>query len=212
MTRIDDRRRGCPPEPQSISGENETVTAPHEAQPDRADAAFSAGAHLGRYLLLANLGRGGMGVVYGAYDPELDRKIAIKLVRPESSAPDAQTRLLREAQAMARLSHPNVIAVHDVGTFNDRVFIAMELVEGGTLREWMRAQRPVADVVRMFMLAGRGLAAAHAAGLVHRDFKPDNVLVGNDGRVRVTDFGLARHVTELHLPPSGTWSRTAFPP
>jgi eukaryotic-like serine/threonine-protein kinase len=175
----------------------ETVTLsqePAEADLEAADPPLPRGAKVGRYLLLDVLGRGGMGVVYAAYDPELDRKIAIKLVRAFSPTPVAQARLLREAQAMARLSSPNVIAVHDVGTYGDRVFLAMELVEGGTLREWMRAQPPAREILKTFELAGRGLAAAHSAGLVHRDFKPDNVLVGKDGRVRVTDFGLARPV------------------
>ncbi len=152
---------------------------------------------LGRYVVTEKLGGGGMGVVYAAHDPELDRKIAIKLMLPvlsdSVSASEGRARLLREAQAMARLSHPNVIAVHDVGTFGEQVFIAMEYVEGSTLAEWLSAKkRPWRDVVSTFAQAGRGLAAAHAAGIVHRDFKPDNVLVGNDGRVRVLDFGLAR--------------------
>jgi hypothetical protein len=135
-----------------------------------------------------------MGVVLEAHDPELDRKVAIKLLRPElGTGPEGlerSARLQREAQAMARLSHPNVVAVYEVGRIEDQVFIAMELVLGSTLRAWMRAPRPWRAVVAMFVAAGRGLAAAHAAGMVHRDFKPDNVLVGHDGRARVTDFGL----------------------
>lgn len=162
----------------------------------RKPAQLARGTALGRYLILEVLGEGGMGVVYSAYDPELDRKVAIKLLQPElrSSALADPTRLVREAQALARLSHPNVIAVHDVGTLpDDRVFIAMELVDGETLRRWLRAQpRSWREVVAVMLGAGSGLAAAHAAGLVHRDFKPDNVLVGRDGRVRVMDFGLAR--------------------
>src|SRR5215469_2437142 len=151
----------------------------------------------GRYKLVEKLGMGGMGVVYLAEDPQLGRRGAIKLMEPKTSgnqtASDGQARLLREAQALAQLSHPNVIAVHDVGTFADQVFIAMEYVEGSTLRQWLaERKRTWREVLGMFMQAGRGLAAAHAAGMVHRDFKPDNVLVGNDGRVRVLDFGLAR--------------------
>ena len=155
------------------------------------------GTDLGRYIILDRLGGGGMGVVYTAYDPELDRKIAVKLLRPGADSSAATTegraRLLREAQAMARLQHPNVIAVYDVGTFQDQVFVAMELVDGVTLRQWMKErQRSWREVLEVFVPAGRALAAAHAAGIVHRDFKPDNVMVGEDGRVRVLDFGLAR--------------------
>jgi tetratricopeptide (TPR) repeat protein len=136
-----------------------------------------------------------MGVVYAAFDPELDRKIALKLLRPSLFGTDEirRARLLREAQAMARVSHPNVVPVYDVGSHADQVFVAMELVDGGTLTDWVSARRrPVGEILQAFTDAGRGLAAAHAAGLVHRDFKPENVLVGRDGRVRVTDFGLAR--------------------
>ncbi|HVE83509.1 MAG TPA: serine/threonine-protein kinase, partial [Myxococcales bacterium] len=159
--------------------------------------ALPRGATIGRYLILRQLGEGGMGVVYAAFDPELDRKIALKLLRParrSSRSTVAQARLLREAQAMARISHPNVVAVHDVGAHGDEgVFVAMELVQGGTLTDWVeRGPRKLDELLRVFIEAGRGLAAAHAAGLVHRDFKPENVLVGADGRVRVTDFGLAR--------------------
>ncbi len=163
--------------------------------------AMNAGAHrargtlLGRYVVVDQLGEGGMGIVYAAYDPELDRKLAVKLLRAapgsDAEASRGRERLQREAQAMARLSHPNVIAVHDVGTFEDQVFVAMELVDGGTLRQWLDTPRSWREVVATFTQAARGLAAAHAAGIVHRDFKPDNVLLGKDGRVRVVDFGLA---------------------
>ncbi|HLL52852.1 MAG TPA: serine/threonine-protein kinase [Myxococcaceae bacterium] len=152
---------------------------------------------LGRFLVLQRIGKGGMGVVYAAYDPELDRKVALKLLRPSDDSDDEQenrARLLREAQAMARVSHPNVMAVFDVGTWEDRVFLAMELVDGVTLGKWHGQKRPWREVIQTYVAAGQGLAAAHKAGLVHRDFKPDNVLVGKDGRVRVTDFGLARQV------------------
>jgi serine/threonine protein kinase len=160
-----------------------------------AGPALGRGSTLGRYLILDFLGVGGMGVVYSAYDPGLDRKVAIKLLRPTTNAHGGTTagrsRLLREAQALARLSHPNVIAVHDVGTFEDQVFVAMEYAEGQTLSAWLREEpRSVREIVAAFLEAGRGLAAAHAAGLVHRDFKPANVLFGN-GRARVLDFGLA---------------------
>lgn len=150
------------------------------------------GTAIGRYLLLDWLGAGGMGVVYSAYDPHLDRKIAVKVLRAELAASaDGRARLLREAQALARLSHPNVISVHDAGTFGEQIFIAMQLLDGPTLTEWLaERQRSFSSLLAAFCDAGRGLAAAHAVGLVHRDFKPDNVLFGSDERVRVTDFGL----------------------
>jgi serine/threonine protein kinase len=131
------------------------------------------------------LGEGGMGVVYRAYDPDLDRRVAVKLLRTSGPADLARTRFLREAQALARVSHPNIVSIYDVGTFQGQVFIAMELVEGKTLRAWLREDRPSrARLLPVLIAAGRGLAAAHAAGLIHRDFKPDNVIVGADGRGR----------------------------
>jgi eukaryotic-like serine/threonine-protein kinase len=158
---------------------------------------LSRGTNLGRYVLLDPVGEGGLGVVYAAYDPELDRKVAVKLLRPRASrsatATEGKTRLLREAQAMARLSHPNVVAVHDVGVHEDQVFVAMDLIEGDTLKKWMVVRKRTSrEVLQMFLQAGHGLAAAHAANLVHRDFKPDNVLIDKNGRALVTDFGLAR--------------------
>jgi len=167
----------------------------------RAPQVLERGAAVGRYVILERIGSGGMGVVYAAYDPELDRRVALKLLRPDrfNSEPD-RLRLLREAQAMARLAHPNVVAVHDAGTFGDQVFVAMELVEGRTLRDWLAdGPRPRREILEPFLAAGRGLAAAHEAGLVHGDFKPGNVLIGTDGRARVADFGLAR---ELAAPPA----------
>ncbi len=153
----------------------------------------SVPARIGRFLVLGRLGSGGMGVVVEAYDPELDRKVAIKLLKSGRARSDSQARLLREAQAMARLSHPNVVQVYDVGLVGEQVFVAMELVVGKNLAQWLAERpRPWREVVALFIAAGRGLAAAHAAGLVHRDFKPDNVLIADDGRVRVADFGLAR--------------------
>ncbi|HYO59529.1 tetratricopeptide repeat protein [Archangium sp.] len=161
------------------------------------------GSTLSRYVLRERIGLGAMGEVYAAYDPELDRQVALKLLRPEGrQVEELRLRLLREAQALARLSHPNVVAVHDVGMCGERVFLAMELVEGTTLAEWLKEPRPWPEVLRVFVGAGWGLAAAHAAGLVHRDFKPANVLVGRDGRVRVTDFGLARPSTRVDMPRS----------
>jgi serine/threonine protein kinase/tetratricopeptide (TPR) repeat protein len=155
-----------------------------EPLPNRAP---SVGALVGRYRLLQELGAGGMGVVFEALDPELDRKVAIKLLQPRFH----QDQLVREARALARLSHPNVVTVHDVGEVDGRTFIAMELIHGTTLRRWLVDQpRSYREVLDVLMPAGRGLAAAHAAQLVHRDFKPENVMVGHDGRVRVLDFGI----------------------
>jgi tetratricopeptide (TPR) repeat protein/predicted Ser/Thr protein kinase len=146
-------------------------------------------------VILGLVGRGGMGEVYAAYDPELDRKVAIKLLRVGRQGDDGRARLLREAQAIAKLSDPNVVVVYDVGTLGEQIFIAMEFVEGHTLNYWMlAAERAWPEVLKIFADAGRGLVAAHEKGLIHRDFKPDNVMVGVDGHVRVMDFGLARSV------------------
>ncbi|MBX7077940.1 MAG: protein kinase [Nannocystaceae bacterium] len=180
-------------------------TAPVAAPP----TLLEPGARVGRYVVRAVLGAGAMGVVYRAHDPELQRELALKLVRPRAIEADAlMERLRRESRALARLRDPHVIAVHDIGVLPaaraDRapqIFIAMEYVDGTTLRRWLERPRPWREVVAMFVQAGRGLAAAHRAGLVHRDFKPDNVLVGHDGRAQVTDFGLARALDDV---PSGT--------
>jgi tetratricopeptide (TPR) repeat protein/predicted Ser/Thr protein kinase len=167
----------------------------------RAEALLERGHAIDRFVVIGLVGRGGMGEVYAAYDPELDRKVAIKVLHARGGSADGRARLLREAQAIAKLSHPNVVVVYDVGTLGDKVFIAMEFVEGRTLSGWMlAAQRSRRDVLQVFLAAGRGLAAAHAAGLVHRDFKPDNVMVANDGQVRVMDFGLARQAGEKDAP------------
>jgi predicted Ser/Thr protein kinase len=149
---------------------------------------------IARFPVLRRIGLGGMGVVYAAFDNELDRKVAIKLLRPGLGDDGSQLRdrLLREAKALARLSHPAIVQVYEAGEHDGQVYLAMEFVEGVTLKRWCDAEpRSVRDVLEKFLQAGEGLAAAHAAGLVHRDFKPDNVIVGNDGRVRVLDFGLA---------------------
>jgi eukaryotic-like serine/threonine-protein kinase len=152
-----------------------------------------AGQSIGRYRVLELLGAGGMGIVYAAHDPQLERAVAVKLLLPElAEDPEAaRALLLSEAQAMAKLRHPNLVAVHDVGVDGERVYIAMELIRGQTLRGWLSKPRAAADVLRVMIAAGRGLAAAHDAGLVHRDFKPENVLCGAGGQVCVSDFGLA---------------------
>ncbi len=161
-----------------------------------AAATLKRGSVIGRYVVLEVLGAGGMGEVYSAIDPELDRRVAIKLVKTQgtsAAAAERQTRLLREAQAMAKLSHPNVVSVFDVGVVEGRVFLAMELVDGTTLTHWLDEKpRTWREVIAVFKQAGTGLSAAHHAGMIHRDFKPDNILIGKDGRVRVSDFGLAR--------------------
>src|SRR5262249_32409282 len=143
-----------------------------------------------RYQIIGVIGRGAMGTRYRARDLRLGRDVAVKLVTASAAH---QGRLLREAQALALLAHPHVVPVYDVGTVGDAVFMAMELVEGVDLRQWLgQERRTPREILAVFAAAGEGLAAAHAAGLVHRDFKPANVIVGVDGRVRVVDFGLAR--------------------
>jgi len=175
-----------------------------ETAPDaRASAPrlLEAGAQLGKYKLARLLGEGGMGQVWAAHDPDLDRDVALKLLRAENAAPQLRTRLLREARAMARLKHPNVLTVYEVGSEGDRDYIAMELVDGLNLDQWLATTPPKQDVWHALLAAGRGLAAAHRAGLVHRDFKPHNVLRSRDGRVLVTDFGLARGVGDEPVQP-----------
>jgi serine/threonine protein kinase len=179
--------------------DSELATAPRATRPVTSERLgdeafeFSVGDRIGRYLVIGQLGAGGMGVVLSAYDPQLDRRVAIKLLRSGSGRTSAEgrARVLREAQALAKLSHPNVVAVYDANVVGEAVYLTMELVEGVSLTRWLKqGPRSVARGPRVFIEAGQGLAGAHAAGLIHRDFKPDNVLVGDDGRVRVVDFGL----------------------
>ena len=144
---------------------------------------------IGRYHLLEIVGAGGMGVVWGAWDPELARRVALKLVHPRLAARD---RILAEGQALGKLSHPNVVPVYDVGLIDTEIYLVMEWVQGTTLRAYAASGAAQPDLVEAYRQAGEGLAAAHRAGLVHRDFKPDNAIRGDDGRVRVLDFGLAR--------------------
>ena len=189
-----------------------------------------------RYVLLKRIAAGGGGVVYSAFDPELDRKVAIKLIRTtgqeEADREQAAARLTREARAAAKLSHPNVVTVHDVGTYDPAeiglmagtspeafgsefereiekelpatgVFVVMEFIAGKNLAEWVEEREPTwQQILEVYLQAGDGLAAAHASGLVHRDFKPSNVMIGRDGRVRVLDFGLARQHDEAEPPPA----------
>ncbi len=170
-----------------------------DAPPRRSAGRPARGSSIGRYVVLDLLGQGGMGVVYSAYDPELDRKVALKLLRgreqDDGRAEAGRARIVREAQALAKLSHPNVVTVFDAGTHEDEVFLAMEYVHGETLRAWLaRGPWPWPRLLEVLVAAGRGLAAAHAAGILHRDFKPENVMIAADAAavVRVMDFGLAR--------------------
>ncbi len=174
-----------------VSGRTATATA--DPQAIDSGRRLPRGATLGRYVVLDCLGSGGMGVVYRAHDFALDRRVSLKLLRSTGQDPEARrARLVAEAQALARVSHPNVLTVHDVGTWEDEVYLALEHVEGETLADWLgRALRTPAEIRGVFLQAGRGLQAIHEAGLVHRDFKPENVLIGRDGRVRVADLGLA---------------------
>ena len=180
------------------------VSGPRGSDADAGPVA-SGGARIGRYLVIEELGRGGMGAVLRAYDPKLQREVALKVVHRDALDDSAQERLVREARAMARLNHPNVVGVFDVefglevsspkgqASAPTGVVMVMEYVRGSTLRQWVEQQaRTLREVVDAFVQAGRGLAAAHADDVLHRDFKLANVLIGTDDRVRVTDFGLAR--------------------
>jgi tetratricopeptide (TPR) repeat protein/predicted Ser/Thr protein kinase len=183
-----------------------------------ADEPLRRGAMIGRYLVLSRIGEGGMGVVYACYDDILDRKVAVKLLRGEITRDSAAALMQREAQALAKLNHPNVVAVHDVGALGERVYLAMEFVDGQTLGSWLKAsRRGWREVLRVILAAGDGLAAAHAKGLIHRDIKPDNIMVGADGRVRVMDFGLVHAESQSRIefsqrPPSASSSTPELTP
>lgn len=183
-----------------VTAATATLSATDEAKSPASE--YPPGSRVGRYQVVKVMGSGGMGVVYEAHDPELERQVALKVVRVSGGSRErelrTQTRMLREAHALAQLSHPNVVTVYDCGRTTDGVFIAMELVDGQTLGEWAKAEpRSVSQILAQYVSAGDGLAAAHAAGIVHRDFKPHNVIVGQDGRARVIDFGLARATSNI---------------
>jgi serine/threonine protein kinase len=189
---VDDERPITVTSVRTVTNDGEPVTSAEDLEP---------GMQFGRYVIKEVLGEGGMGVVYAAFDPTLNRKIAIKVLRVSNGMGDIDTRsarmrMIREAQAMAMCGHPNLVQVFDVGTYSDDVFIAMEFVEGITLREWLETHDPKdwETILAKYLDAARGLGAAHFRHLIHRDFKPENVMVDQGGHVRVMDFGLARHV------------------
>ncbi len=182
----------------------------------REPAILERGSSLGRYIVLHKLGEGGMGQVYAAYDPELDRRVAVKIRRFSSDHPESfSSRLRQEGRALARLQHPNVVTVFDVGVADRRLFIATELVKGLTVDRWLQAEkRSWREVVDVFIEVGSGIAAAHAEGLVHRDIKPSNMMVSDQGRAQVLDFGIARdtELSEGSTIDLDALSRTGLPP
>ncbi len=183
---------------QLFGGASEPQAATPVGDEPEADPEPEHPSRIGRFVVIKRIGEGGMGMVYAAYDDALDRKVAVKLLHRRGAAGgDGRARLIREAQALARLSHPSVIHVYEVDTWQDQVYLAMEFVDGGTLGQWQRQEgRAWRDVLEAYVAAGRGLSAAHDAGIIHRDFKAANVLVRRDGAVRVVDFGLARQELE----------------
>jgi tetratricopeptide (TPR) repeat protein/predicted Ser/Thr protein kinase len=194
---------------ESWAAEETAMSVDPGAEGGQANSASDVGPGtvIGRYVVLHRLGEGAMGVVLAAYDPRLDRKVALKLLKGrDGDRKSARRRLEREAQALAKLNHPNVVGVHDVGVHHEQVFVAMEHVDGQTVSDWNGSHGHAHDwrkVVEVFEAAGKGLAAAHAGAFVHRDFKPDNIMIGEDGRVRVMDFGLAHIRGDVELDAEG---------
>ncbi|MEM6293034.1 MAG: serine/threonine-protein kinase [Myxococcota bacterium] len=192
----------CTPQARNDAGRNRS----HPDRPRRPTRAArgARGWRPGRPLHdLEQIGSGGMGRIFEAHDPNLQRRVALKVLHARGSDTHRQ-RLLREAQALARLGHPNVITVHEVGEHDGSLFIAMELVTGGTLKDWLEANPPgdearQAEALRLLVDAGRGILAAHGAGLIHRDVKPSNILLGADGRARVADFGIVRSIGDAAI-------------
>jgi eukaryotic-like serine/threonine-protein kinase len=191
--------------PEQLSKSDHSTERTDEDEREPSGRVPQAGERIGKYFVLETIGEGAMGVVVRAYDPDLERAIAIKVVQPHLTQAErseaARARLIVEARAQARISHPNVVAIYEVGEHDGLVYVAMELVEGVDLQRWLKqSRRPWREVVDAFVAAGRGLAQVHLAGLVHRDVKPANIMVGTDGRVRVGDFGIARASFELPSP------------
>jgi tetratricopeptide (TPR) repeat protein len=196
-------RRRASTTPDRLATDETAVASDADPKPPAAEDPWPPGTRVGRYVVLARLGQGAMGTVVRAEDIELGRPVALKRLHAEADA-ESRARLLREARSAAQLAHPSVVTVHEVGEHDGTPFLAMELVDGVTLTAWLRERtRPVREIVGVVAQAGRGLVAAHERGLVHRDFKPDNVLVDRAGRARVADFGLARAVDTAQTETSG---------
>ncbi len=202
----------------ALSEQNDTVdllgakvraSRGHTARVAGADAPSPVLPTIGRYRLLELVGTGGMGMVWGAWDPELERRVALKLVRHTTAS--ARARMLREGQVLARLSHPNVVPIFDVGELGEQVYLVMEWIRGTTLGAFAKQQPSRRDLLDAYRQAGAGLAAAHEAGVVHRDFKPDNAIRGDDGRVRVLDFGIAHDVATNSAPTAAGTPRYMAP-
>jgi predicted Ser/Thr protein kinase len=179
-----------------LGARDELELSPVRTDPPAPSDIWQPGSYVGRYELRECIGAGGLGVVFAAFDPKLGRQVAVKLLRPDRAAlADHRARVQREAQAMAQVRHPNVVEVYDVGEIDDAnatLYIVMELLDGVSLQDWLARRPSWRAIVVAFVEAARGLAAAHRRGVIHRDFKPTNAMVGRDGRVRVLDFGLAR--------------------
>jgi serine/threonine protein kinase len=182
--------------PPSDSIERDRVFSIVQARLLGADTSYK----IGRFVVEERVGAGAMGVVYRAKDPKLDRQVALKLLHPAvDSSSGERSRIVREAKGLAQIQHPNVVTIYDIGTHEGRTFVAMELIEGATLTEWLAAEpRHFTDVVRVMSAAGRGLEAVHGGGLVHRDLKPDNILIDGRGVPRIADFGLVKPATDEH--------------
>ncbi len=192
----------------TVALDTQVMTKPGEPHPDDRVAVIEKGVAVGRYLVIEQIGSGGMGVVYSAYDPQLDRKIALKFLHHRFVAAEVdgvgQARLLSEARSLAKLAHPNVVTIHDAGLYDGRIFLATEFLAGPTLHELRKAgESEWSKVLSLYQQAGRGLAAAHRAGLVHRDFKPGNVMLDDHGRAKVMDFGLAKALQETSFSEDG---------
>ena len=193
MGDLDNTLRANEPSADADTLEAESGQPPDETSATRhPDAPLEPGAKVGRYAIVDRIGAGGMGVVYRAHDPQLDRAVALKLLKRSRRHEGAADRMLREAKSAAKIRHPNVVTVYDAGEVDGHTFIAMELMRGTDLSQWFERKRPWTEVVRVMLQAAEGLRAAHRSGLVHRDFKPDNVFVEGEGSVKVLDFGLAR--------------------